>query len=168
MSHIRALSHDDVPDLTRLVVQNRAFLEPWEPARDEDYYTERAQAAIVDALLAAPDGQAFVILDHDGAMAGRITLSGIVRGPFLSGNVGYWVSADRNGKGLATAAVSELVAHAFGELGLHRLQAGTLLHNTGSQTVLQRCGFTRFGMAERYLRIDGRWQDHVLFQVLAD
>jgi ribosomal-protein-alanine N-acetyltransferase len=54
------------------------------------------------------------------------------------------------------------------EAGLHRLQAGTLLHNAASQTVLRRNGFTPIGVAPRYLRIAGRWQDHLLFQLLAD
>ena len=55
---------------------------------------------------------------------------------------------------------------AFDELGLHRVEAGTLVHNVGSQRVLERNGFVRFGLAPQYLRIAGRWQDHVLFQVL--
>ena len=55
---------------------------------------------------------------------------------------------------------------AFGELGLHRVEAGTLVHNRASQRVLERNGFVRYGLAPQYLRIAGRWQDHVLFQVL--
>jgi ribosomal-protein-alanine N-acetyltransferase len=61
-----------------------------------------------------------------------------------------------------------MLGRAFGELGLHRVQAGTLVHNHGSRRVLQRNGFARFGLAERYLRIAGEWQDHVLWQRLAD
>ena len=57
---------------------------------------------------------------------------------------------------------------AFGELGLHRIQAGTLLHNTGSQRVLERNGFQRFGVAPQYLRIAGQWQDHALYQLISD
>nr|WP_315850337.1 GNAT family protein [Arthrobacter woluwensis] len=56
--------------------------------------------------------------------------------------------------------------HGFSTLGLHRLEAGTLLHNTASQRVLLKNGFTVFGTAPRYLRIQGRWQDHRLFQRL--
>ncbi len=46
------------------------------------------------------------------------------------------------------------------------MQAETLLHNTGSQRVLERNGFERIGLAPAYLRIAGSWQDHILFQVL--
>ena len=91
-----------------------------------------------------------------------------VRGPFLSGDLGYFVSRHVTGRGVATAAVAAMTRLAFGEAGLHRLRAGTLLHDAASQTVLRRNGFTPIGVAPRYLRIAGRWQDHLLFQVLAD
>ena len=55
---------------------------------------------------------------------------------------------------------------AFGEAGLHRLQAGTLLHDAASQQVLRTSGCTPIGVAPRYLCISCRWQDHVLFQLL--
>jgi ribosomal-protein-alanine N-acetyltransferase len=85
-------------------------------------------------------------------------LNNIVRGPFQSSSVGYWVSEDRNGQGLATAAVARIKVVAFDDLLLHRLQAETLVHNAASQ---------RIGLAPGYLNIAGRWQDHIMFQVIA-
>ena len=73
-----------------------------------------------------------------------------------------------NGRGLATVAVAELVAIAFDELGLQRIAAGTLLHNARSQSVLERNGFARYGMAPAMVHIAGQWQDHVMFQRLND
>jgi ribosomal-protein-alanine N-acetyltransferase len=81
--------------------------------------------------------------------------------------MGYWVGASHNGRGYATAAVREIVRVAFEELGLHRVQAETLLHNVRSQRVLEHNGFVRFGMAPAYLKIAGRWQDHAMYQVIA-
>lgn len=107
----------------------------------------------------------WVILE-DGTIVGRVTISDIVRGPFQNGHLGYWVARAYNGRGVATAAVSAAVRIAFEDLGLHRLQAGTLVHNTGSQRVLARNGFSRIGLAPRYLCIAGRWQDHLLHQRL--
>jgi ribosomal-protein-alanine N-acetyltransferase len=78
------------------------------------------------------------------------------------------VSAATNGRGLATRGVREITDLAFGELGLHRIEAGTLPHNSRSQHVLERNGFTRFGLAPAFLLIAGRWQDHVLYQLLAE
>jgi ribosomal-protein-alanine N-acetyltransferase len=107
------------------------------------------------------------VLDDDGTIAGRINVTGIVRGAFQSANLGYWVAEAANGRGLGTSAVAAVTELAFGELGLHRLQAATLLHNAASQKVLTRNGFVQIGMAPEYLRIAGRWQDHLLFQVLS-
>ncbi len=106
-------------------------------------------------------------MTESGELAGRINLNNIVRGAFQSGSLGYWVSAAENGRGLATAAVREMVQLAFGELRLHRVEAGTLLRNVGSQRVLERNGFVRYGMAPQYIKIAGQWQDHVLFQLIS-
>jgi hypothetical protein len=62
--------------------------------------------------------------------------------------------------------VADVIGIAFGELGLHQLEASTLLHNTPSQRVLARNGFRPFAVAEAYLNIAGKWQDHVMFRLL--
>jgi len=165
----RLVRHDDVPAITDLLRVNREFLAPWEPARTEEYFTETAQRALVETGLAAYErGTAVphVILD-DGELVGRINLNDIVRGPFLSAHLGYWVAQSANGRGVASAAVAAIARVAFGEIGLHRIQASTLLHNAASQRVLERNGFVRIGMAPEYLSIAGRWQDHALFQLIA-
>lgn len=163
----RLVTLDDADEMTRLVRANREFLAPWEPLREDDWFTVERQRTGIRLLLdehARGTCLPHVILDGAGRVVGRITLSGIVRGPFLSGHLGYFVSADANGRGLATAAVGRMVELAFDELGLHRVQAATLLHNVRSQGVLRRNGFAAFGVAPTYLRIAGEWQDHVLFQ----
>jgi ribosomal-protein-alanine N-acetyltransferase len=90
-----------------------------------------------------------------------------VRGPLQSGDLGYWLSEADNGRGLVTAAVREMLGIAFGQLGLHRVQAGTMTANERSQRVLERAGFVRYGVAPRYLKIAGRWEDHILYQILS-
>ncbi len=87
-----------------------------------------------------------------------------VRGAFQSGNLGYWVAEGHQGQGLASAAVAVVCEFAAEVLGLHRIQAGTLIRNVASQRVLERCEFTRIGVAPQYLSIDGVWEDHILFQ----
>jgi [ribosomal protein S5]-alanine N-acetyltransferase len=165
----RLITLDDAPALTRLVCQNRDFLAPWEPRRDDSWYTLDAQLEVITTTLERYEQRSslpHVILDRPGSVVGRITLSGITGGAFQSCSVGYWVSAHANGQGLATAAVADIVRLAFEDLRLHRVQAETLPHNFASQRVLQRNGFVRFGMAPQYLHIAGRWQDHLMFQLL--
>lgn len=96
-----------------------------------------------------------------------MTLSNIVRGAFQSCNIGSWVSADANGPTPRDRRRRQMALLAFTELGLHRIEASALPHNAGSQSVLARNGFERIGVARGYLRIAGRWQDHVLYQLLA-
>jgi [ribosomal protein S5]-alanine N-acetyltransferase len=152
-----------------LVRANRAFLAPWEPTRKDAFFTVEGQRSVVRAGLEhRDDGTVLphVILDEAANVVGRITLNEIVRGPLQSCSLGYWVSANANGRGLATAAVREMIRIAFEELELHRIQAGTLSHNERSQRVLERNGFVRYGQAPAYLKIAGSWQDHVLYQLL--
>lgn len=170
MSVLRVLEPDDAEVLSRLQVENRAHLDPWSPLRDERWLSVEGQLEVVERrLVEMAEGRCvvFVILDEAGGVVGEITLDGIVRGPFQNGHLGYWLAERATGRGLMTRAVEELAVHAFEVMGLHRIQAGTLPHNTASQAVLSRCGFIAYGTAPRYLRIQGRWQDHVLFQRLA-
>jgi [ribosomal protein S5]-alanine N-acetyltransferase len=165
----RLVTQDDAPVLAELLRVNRDFLAPWEPIRDEDNFTiEGQRATIKSALQRYEQGITVpsVILDEEGRVVGRITLNEIVRGAFQSCHLGYWLSAAANGRGLATAAARDMIRVAFGDLGLHRIQAGTLLHNVRSQRVLERNGFVRFGVAPAYLNIAGQWQDHALYQIV--
>jgi ribosomal-protein-alanine N-acetyltransferase len=170
MPHTRLIRLDDAEALCALIVTNVAFLAAWEPEHPDGHFTAAGQRRAIDTALglhAAGRALPYVVLDGD-RIVGRITLSGIERGPFQSGHVGYWVGEADNGRGHASAGLAEICTLAFGGLGLHRVEAGTLVHNAGSQRVLERNGFERFGLAPRYLKIAGAWQDHVLFQRLGD
>lgn len=169
MTSCRLITLDDAPVLAELQRVNRAFLAPWEPVREERYFTLAGQrSAIGDALEQYEQGRnlPYVIVDESLAVVGRITLNGIVRGPFLSCSVGYWVSQSAGGRGVASAALREIIGVAFDELGLHRIQGETLLDNVPSQRVLERNGFARIGLAPTYLKIAGRWQDCILYQLI--
>ncbi|MCB0913093.1 MAG: GNAT family N-acetyltransferase [Propionibacteriaceae bacterium] len=171
MSRTRLLEARDAEALAAVLVRSRTFLEPWEPVRPDHYFTVEGQAdAVGDSLRRHAEGTMLphVIVDDDGAVVGRINLNNIVRGPFQSASVGYWLAEGAGGRGLATGAVAELVRIAFTEQGLHRVEAGTIPENFRSQMVLRRNGFTQFGYAPRYLNIAGAWADHLLFQKLAD
>jgi [ribosomal protein S5]-alanine N-acetyltransferase len=171
MTTCRLITPEDAPALAQLLRRNRDFLAPWEPLRSDDYFTEQSQRiAIQDALREHQEGRNLPLVIVHGAdgIVGRITLNNIVRGAFQSCSVGYWVSEAVGGRGVATAALKQVISVAFGELGLHRIQAETLLHNVASQKVVERNGFVRFGMAPAYLKIEGRWQDFILYQLIND
>jgi ribosomal-protein-alanine N-acetyltransferase len=129
---------------------------------DEGFYTIDAQLI----RIAEPGRHNWLILD-DGDAAGFIGLSHIARGALQSAVLSYWVDEAHNGRGLCTRAVAAVIEIAFGELALHRLEAGTLVDNFGSQRVLAKNGFERIGLARNYLLIGGEWRDHVLFERVA-
>ena len=169
MTRTRLVQLSDAPTLTELLCHNRDFLAPSSPIRAEEFFTVDGQRAGIETVLdehRQGSRLPHVILTEDGQVAGRITLNEIVRGPFQSCRMGYWVAAEHNGRGLATGAVRGIIRVAFEEVGLHRIEAGTLLHNVGTQRVLEHNGFVRFGVAPAYLNIAGRWQDHALYQVV--
>ncbi|MDN4610896.1 GNAT family N-acetyltransferase [Arthrobacter burdickii] len=170
-SRIRVVVPSDDEELTELQVRNRDFLAPWDPLREDDYFTVAGQRADIEGALARHvrgEAMPWVVMDDDGAIAGRLTLTGIVRGPFQSCSMGYWLAEDQTRKGLATDAVRAAVGFAFNQLKLHRVQAETLVDNVASQRVLTKTDFEQYGRAPRYLRIAGRWQDHLMFQRLND
>jgi [ribosomal protein S5]-alanine N-acetyltransferase len=166
----RLITLDDAERYADLVTVNRGYLAPWSPLQNDAYFTVAGQRTAISRDLAAYERGGMLplaILDADGAVCGRINLNSIVRGAFQNASVGYWVSESHAGRGVASAAVAEVIRTGFGQLGLHQLDAATLLHNTPSQRVLARNGFRPFAVAESYLRIAGRWQDHILFRRLS-
>lgn len=169
MGVTRLASVDDAEELAAVVVANRAFLAPWDPVRDESFFTVAGQRTQLELALDGYERGAMVplmIVDDEKRVAGRVNLNSIVRGALQGASVGYWVAQSQNGRGLASAALAEAIVLAFGELGLHRLQADVLLHNTGSQRVLTRNGFRPYGVAPTYLKIAGEWQDCLLFHLI--
>jgi ribosomal-protein-alanine N-acetyltransferase len=163
---LRLLTERDVGLVLDAYLRNREHLAPWDPARLESFFTSAEQSGILtDQIeqLKAGSGIPFVIVKSE-TIIGRINLTGIVRGPFQSANVGYWVDKEHVGQGLASAALENIISYSIKDLGLHRLQSGTLLHNLGSQKVLRKAGFEPIGIAKKYLKIAGAWQDHLLFQ----
>jgi ribosomal-protein-alanine N-acetyltransferase len=161
---IRPFVPEDADGLTALRLRNRAYLEPWELDSDDPdrwYRVDGVRAWITD-------GQArFAILDA-GELSGMLSLTGIERGPIQTAMLSYFVDEARAGRGLATRAVADAVRHAFGELGLHRVEAGTAVPNVASRRVLEHNRFTLVGTLRRHLLLRGVWTDHLLWERLAD
>ncbi len=163
---LRLVEEGDAAQVAAAYIRNREHLAPWEPSRPENYFTaEWHQADIAGLRAAYTAGSSLpLVLTYERAVIGRVTLSGIVRGAFQSASLGYWIDGQHAGRGLMSAAVDAVLAIALDDLHLHRVEAATLLHNAASQRLLRTAGFEQIGVAPRYLRIAGSWQDHRLFQ----
>jgi ribosomal-protein-alanine N-acetyltransferase len=151
---------------------SRAFLTPWEPIWPADDLTKlafrrrlrRYQREIRDGT-----GYPFFIYSPDDeTLLGGLTLAQIQRGVTQSGVLGYWMGERYAGKGLMSASVRAVATFAFDTLHLHRIEAACLPHNVASIRLLEKVGFAREGYARKYLCIDGRWQDHILYGLVRD
>jgi ribosomal-protein-alanine N-acetyltransferase len=104
----------------------------------------------------------------EGRLAGQVTVDNIVRGALRSGYLGYWIDRAVAGRGMASLAVALVCDHAFGAVGLHRVQADIRPENGPSQRLVERLGFRREGLLRRYLDIDGAWRDHLAYGLVAE
>ncbi|MDR7301380.1 GNAT family N-acetyltransferase [Haloactinomyces albus] len=151
---------------TRL--RDRGYLQRWEPTPVGDWQERNSVLAWPgqwNALRSlGRSGQALpFVITVDGRFAGQITVGNIVRGALRSAWIGYWVTEHVAGGGTATAAVALAVDHAFGPAGLHRLEATVRPENIASIRVLEKAGFRREGLFERYLDVAGAWRDHYVY-----
>jgi ribosomal-protein-alanine N-acetyltransferase len=163
---------EDWPAWAELRAQSRAFLAPWEPTWPRDALSQAAfRRRLRQQWRERDQGQAhafFLCERATGALLGGVTLSDIRRGVAQAATLGYWIGARHAHRGYMTEAVTGLLAFAFESQGLHRLEAACLSENEPSRRLLERLGFRREGVARSYLRIDGRWRDHLLYALLEE
>ncbi len=153
--------------------RNRAFLAPWEPRREEAFYTLAAQyEQLEQEMRQAETGTAFRFYltrrEEPEQIIGGIGLSSIVRGCFQSCFLGYKLDGGFTGRGYMTQAVQAVTDFGFGELGLHRIEGNVMPRNRASLRVLEKCGFQKEGISPRYLKINGVWEDHIHMVRLQD
>ena len=157
---------------SRVRGESRAFLAPWEPVWASDELTRGAFRRRLKRYAKETRHDTayafFVFRDEDDALIGGCTLSNVRRGVTQCCALGYWVGERFARQGYMNAAVKALVPFIFRTLGLHRIEAACLPSNGPSRSLLAKAGFREEGLAKRYLQINGDWQDHVLFALLAD
>jgi ribosomal-protein-alanine N-acetyltransferase len=150
--------------------KSRAFLTPWEPTWSPDALSRaafRRRLRLAATEWIEDSGYAFLVFRRtDDALLGGVNLSNVRRGVAQSANLGYWIGEPYAHQGYMTEALRTLFPFAFERLALHRIEAACLPHNLASRGLLQKVGFREEGYARQYLRINGSWQDHVLYALL--
>lgn len=168
---LRAPKLADHAEWARLRSESRDFLAPWEPAWPQNDLTRaafRLRVRRVAEDMRADASYAFLVTrESDGAILGGLTLSQVRRRVAMTATLGYWIGAAYARQGHMTRAVRLALGFSFGPLGLRRIEAACLPHNAASVTLLEKVGFKREGYAREYLQIAGRWQDHLLYAMLA-
>jgi ribosomal-protein-alanine N-acetyltransferase len=163
---LRTLTFDDQEALHHYERVNRDFLRPWEPERDEHYFTlGNARARVEEQLEAMDAGRSvcFVLVDPENEeILGRCNYSNIIAGAFQACYLGFSLAQAMQGRGLMRASLQVGNRHCFEQIGLHRIMANHLPHNDRSARLLASLGFVKEGYARAYLKIAGVWEDHVL------
>jgi ribosomal-protein-alanine N-acetyltransferase len=150
------LSEDDRDELVDAMVRSREFHGPWiTPPTTSEEFDELLQRTEDDSFVAL-----VIRLREDRRIAGVFQISQIFRKAFQSGYLGYSGVAGLEGQGYMTEGMRLVLDYAFGELGLHRLEANIQPGNTASIALVGRCGFVKEGFSEKYLKIGGDWRDH--------
>jgi ribosomal-protein-alanine N-acetyltransferase len=161
---LRAPTARDREAFLRAVGASRDLHRPWSspPTTDAAFaeFLRRSRSDTVDTSL--------VCRRDDGAIAGVFSLSQIVYGAFRNAYLGYYAFEPHAGHGYMREGLRLVVRRAFGELGLHRLQANVQPGNAASIALVAGAGFRREGFSPRYLKIGGRWRDHESWALLAD
>ncbi len=108
------------------------------------------------------------VVTYDSVMVGQLTVTGITWGSARWAQIGYWIDEGHAGRGIMPTAVAMACDHCFGSMGLHRIEIAIRPENVASLRIVEKLGFTQVGLAQRYLHINGRWHDHLLFGLTAE
>jgi len=160
---LRSLDASYAEAVAGFLADNAPHLEPWEPARSPSYYTVSYQRELLledaDLMKLGQLCKAWIFLDD--RLIGSVAFNNIIRGAFLSCHLGYRLDRREWNKGYMTESVRAMIAFAFERLGLHRIEANVMPRNGASLRVLRKLGFYEEGLAYKYLKINGVWEDHL-------
>lgn len=166
---IRPLHIEEADTLLAFRLRNREFFRPYEPKLFDSHFTLETQQVIIKReQLAWQNETAYhfgIFLKETNELIGKLGLFTVVRGAWQNANLGYSMDQNCNGKGYMSEAVTLTLRFAFDKLGLHRIQAPVMPHNTGSIRVLEKNGFRFEGLAKRYIEVNGVWEDHNIYAI---
>lgn len=171
---LRPLEAADFPKWQEVRRRNTEWLTKWEPARlpgspdvveDQQAFAVRCSARQRERKLGTGYGFGVFV---EGVFGGEINLNSIQRGPFQSAYVGYWIDEALAGNGYTPEAFVVAARFAFEDLNLHRIQAAIVPRNTASRRVAEKLELRDEGTAERYLEINGVWEDHVRYAMTSE
>lgn len=154
-------------------LRNKSFLEEWEAVKREEFYTNKYQEEQLGEELSNIENKRSFRLwvfkkDDDNRIIGSVGFNNIVRGAFLSCHLGYKLDKEEVNKGYITEAIQKGIEIMFNEFGLHRIEANIMPKNKRSLRVVEKLGFYNEGLAYKYLKINGKWEDHIHMVLLND
>ena len=169
---LRPAKRRDALKWQKLRLSSKNFLSPWEPSWDAASCSRRAFMRYLknSSYLANIDrSYSFLIFkEEDKDLIGGVNVFNVRRGVSQSASLGYWVGKRFARKGYMKEALEILLPSLFIDLRLNRIEAATLKDNVASRGLLEKIGFVKEGICRSYLKINGKWQDHILYSLLSD
>lgn len=168
---VRSMRKTDASEWSQVRARNHDWLRPWDATMPPGGQPRPTSYKLVarSMLRQAARGQSLpFVIEVDGRFVGQVTVSNVARGSAMWASIGYWVSADVAGRGVAPRAVAMVIDHCLGPVGLHRIEICVRPENTNSLRVVEKLGLEQVGYAPRFLHIDGAWRDHRIFAVTAE
>jgi ribosomal-protein-alanine N-acetyltransferase len=171
---LRPLVSQDFETWSQIRQRNENWLLPWEPRRqpgfpdpasDRSAFEMRCNARSRDR--SADSAYAFGLF-VDQRLVGEVNLNHILRGSLQSGTIGYWIDQDHAGFGYVAEGVAVMLRFAFEQLRLHRIEICIVPRNLNSRRVVEKLRLRCEGLAERYLEINGAWEDHLRYAITAE
>ena len=165
---MRSVEARDAPEMNALAVQSREMLRQWFPGVKDDLALEETRSRITASLEESRANRGVQIgIWKNGRLAGAIDLHDI-DSESRKANVGYWLGAEFQGRGLMTKACRALVDYAFNELGLNRMEIRCAVQNKKSRAIPERLGFTQEGVIRQAEWLYDHYDDHVIYGMLAE
>tara|TARA_Y100000741_G_scaffold365013_1_gene358401 strand:- start:269 stop:853 length:585 start_codon:yes stop_codon:yes gene_type:complete len=167
---LRPPEYKDWQEWSQLRKENMSYLKPWEPSwniheLERSYFVKRIR--FFEKLSINDEAYSFLIFEKPYLqLIGEININNVQRGVVQSCSIGYWISENKMGLGLMSEAISLIKKFSFDELELHRIEAACLQKNQRSLNTLKKNYFNIEGIAKKYLKINGKWQDHVLLSCI--
>lgn len=164
---LRLPAESDLPELHALVERNREHLArwmPWAAEQTPDHTLEFIRS--VGRQVDRNEGFQTAIVDPGQAIIGMVGFHALAWRD-RSAEIGYWLSADCQGRGIMTRATARLVDHAISEWRLNRLEIRAAVENDRSRGIPERLGFVAEGTLREAERVGERYLDLVVYSMLA-
>jgi ribosomal-protein-alanine N-acetyltransferase len=171
---LRLLEPEEAHLMVQYVIDNRTHLQPWEPVRPEGFFKEELWVRELKSRQVQfykGEGLRLVIFSKqaaNGPVIGVINFTDIIRGVFQACFLGYSIHHKFEGMGIMYEALNAAIEYMFDTFKLHRIMANYIPRNERSGNVLKKLGFQVEGYARDYLKVNGKWEDHILTAKIRD
>lgn len=170
---LKVLDKNDANIVLDYYTRNREFLNEWEAIKEKEFYTKKYHEEQLGKELDKIKNRGLFKLwifkkDDHSKVIGSVAFNNIVEGSFMSCHLGYKLDKNEINEGYMTEAIKEGIKIMFDEFKLHRIEANIMPKNARSLRVVEKLGFYNEGLAYKYLKINGRWEDHIHMVLLND